>query len=666
MVWSDFFSSYAALLGFIPLALLWSLGGYLSVRSVFCVSARESLVSGIGLGSVLVIVLTNLASHWLSLQWSYLLATLFVIGIAGVGVRFANPRQAIFESWQQSLPPFFVFLFLFVLFLKINQGLAIFDENYNLPIISRMAAGDVPPHFPFDPNRPLAYHYGFHLMAALFVNFAQLAPWSAFDVVRALSHALMLVLAALWLYRQTQSLWASVLGAGLIYLAGSTQWLLVFLPLPWLERINQSITLTNTALESGSTLYEVLLSQWKIDGLGPISYPFAFVNALFKPQTLALTSNGSFVGLALCLFLLLEASENQFLRNLLLGLCLGCVALTAEYLFGMVALGSLMVVMVDSIRNRSLRFLSMAAQIWLPAILLALTSGGVLTVLFQRTLAGVFGQASLESCSALQFAWTWPPSLSTLYFGKLSFFHLPTLLFILILIGPLLAVFPLSTKRLRSHTAPPGFLEKSILFGAWLSFVTSLFIGIADSVGGITRLFDTALFSLLILSVPSLYSLWKRQHYPIQLLLVIWAVVLSMSGIVTFGVNLVAIARPVTTYYIQGLDLMFYQKYWNRLKPNAQVFDPNPARAMVVFGRPSGVTAADYGRWLPEWEEMVARPDPYQLAAAGYTHAYIARGYWSKLDKGITALWQQACVKLVEERTFRMDYRRLYDITACR
>lgn len=274
--------------------LLWVLGGTLIGRSLFSISARENFVIGLGLGSSLIIVLTNLASHWLNLRGAYSLATMIVFAAGVVFSIFHRPKREIFDGWRPSLPPLFAFLLLFALFLRINQGLAIFDENYNLPIVSRIAAEDVPPHFPFDPNQPLAYHYGLHLLAGVAVRFGGISPWLAFDAVRALTHALLIVLAALWFYRQTNQFWASVLGAGFVYLAGSTQWLLVFLPLPWLDRLNQAINLTNTAVESGSTLYDVLLSQWKIDGLGPISYPFAFVNAIFKPQTLALTSNGAF------------------------------------------------------------------------------------------------------------------------------------------------------------------------------------------------------------------------------------------------------------------------------------------------------------------------------------------------------------------------------------
>ncbi|MCX8061753.1 MAG: hypothetical protein N3D16_04150 [Anaerolineales bacterium] len=611
------------------------------------------------------IVFTNITSHWVNLQGACFLSTMLIF-VTGVLLFFSHkPTESLINDWWKAFPPFFLLLLLFLLFLRINQGLAIFDENYNLPIVSRIAAGDVPPHFPFDSTQPLAYHYGLHLLAGAAVSLGGVSPWLAFDAIRAFTHAILLVLASFWFYRQTQHLWASILAAGLVYLAGSTQWLLLLIPLPWLEQINQAITLTNTAVESGSTLAEVLLSQWKIDGLGPISYPFAFVNALFKPQTLALTSSGASVGMTLCLLLLLDQPEKKALQNILISLVLASIALTAEYLFGILALGSLVVLILETLNKKTFHLIPKAAQIWLPALLLAFTGGGVLTGFIQHQLSGLVKGTTGALSNGLQFTLLWPPVLSTLYFGRLSLFEWKTFLLSFILIGPLIVLFPLSYLQIKNPNKPANFLEQSIFYGATISFAIGLVVGIQDSEGGITRLLDSALLGVLILSVPTLFRFWIKGKRSLQSLIAIWAVLVCMSGMLTFGINLIAIARPQTTYYLRGLDLIFYQRYWNRLEPNAQVFDPDPARAIVVFGRSSGITASDYGKWLPKWKQMVASPDPYRLAFIGYTHAYVENKYWNQLDNNLKTLWQEPCVKLLDEQRLNVEYRRFYDITRC-
>jgi hypothetical protein len=39
-----------------------------------------------------------------------------------------------------------------LLFFAIGRGLGVFDDYQNLPTLSLMAAGDVPPHFALDPT----------------------------------------------------------------------------------------------------------------------------------------------------------------------------------------------------------------------------------------------------------------------------------------------------------------------------------------------------------------------------------------------------------------------------------------------------------------------------------------------------------------------------------
>jgi len=61
-----------------------------------------------------------------------------------------------------------------------NRGLAILDDYHNLPLVSMIAAGDVPPHFYLNPTNRLAYHYGLHLFSGSLVQQGGLFPWSAF------------------------------------------------------------------------------------------------------------------------------------------------------------------------------------------------------------------------------------------------------------------------------------------------------------------------------------------------------------------------------------------------------------------------------------------------------------------------------------------------------
>lgn len=665
MMSSQIIFSSGLFLLFLCLILLSSLGGYLICRLVFSASARESLPIGIGLASLLVIVLTNLASHWLSLQWAYLLASLFIIGTGGMLFIFSPSRREVFENWQQALPPLLVFLLLFVLFLRINQGLAIFDENYNLPIVSLIAAGDVPPHFPFDPSQPLAYHYGLHLLAGVAVRLAGLSPWLAFDAVRAFTHALLLVLAFFWFERQTGSFRAAVVGSAVVYFGGSTQWLLLFAPRTWIERLNAVVTLTNTALDSGGTLSDLLVNNWNIDGLGVVSFPFIFIGSLFKPQNLALTSNGAGVALTVVLLLLLAPKQWNLRHFIILSFVLGSMALIAEYLFALVALGSFLITLLSTRQQKSFLPILRLLAMWVLAWGLALFAGGVISVMFQHFLQGLGGQASLSGQGNLGFEWYWPPSLPTLYFGRLSFFQADTLLFSLILLAPLLFLIPLPLLELKNRWKSPRLIQDGLCLGATVCVLLSLLIGLKGSVGGITRLLDTALLIIFILSFPFLHYLWKNRSRWMQALITIGLILLTLGGVITFSLQLVAVTRPQYTFYIDSLDAYFYLSYWNRLPPQAQIFDPKPVRSIVVFGRSSGTIAAKYGEWLLEWEELSQKPTPKQLIQRGYTHAYLDKRYWNRLDQPTRVAWRTECVKLMETKEFEQDFRRLYDLQSC-
>jgi hypothetical protein len=145
-----------------------------------------------------------------------------------------------------------------------------------------------------------------------------------------------------------------------------------------------------------------------------------------------------------------------------------------------------------------------------------------------------------------------------------------------------------------------------------------------------------------------------------------------LGGLLLFAIQLIAIPRPVYTYFITDMDARFYQEYWNRLSPlSAWIFDASPSRAETVFGRQAHTSAGtDWAVLTPEYEALLADPDPYALNAAGYRYVYADKEYWKlyALQLG------QPCVKIlktVEGTEFihggsAPDFRRLADLSACK
>ena len=81
-------------------------------------------------------------------------------------------------------------------------------------------------------------------------------------------------------------------------------------------------------------------------------------------------------------------------------------------------------------------------------------------------------------------------------------------------------------------------------------------------------------------------------------------VVMVFGGIVDFGFELLAIQNPVASTFIKSLDVQAMHDYWNRLEPDALVFDADVFRAPTLFGRKTDASASWYNQ-KPEFASLV-------------------------------------------------------------
>jgi hypothetical protein len=125
----------------------------------------------------------------------------------------------------------------------------------------------------------------------------------------------------------------------------------------------------------------------------------------------------------------------------------------------------------------------------------------------------------------------------------------------------------------------------------------------------------------------------------------------------------------VYTEYLADMDARFYEEYWDRLAPDsAWVFDPDPSRALTLFGRQTSALV-NWGVNTPEFNALIEDPNPNALNAAGYRYLYADKDYWK-----LHALQlEQPCVKVLKTVTGAKlshgemvpDFRRLADISDC-
>ncbi len=144
-----------------------------------------------------------------------------------------------------------------------------------------------------------------------------------------------------------------------------------------------------------------------------------------------------------------------------------------------------------------------------------------------------------------------------------------------------------------------------------------------------------------------------------------------LGGLVLFATQLPAIQRPVFSTFVTQLDASMAERHWNRLEPDALVFDPLVYRAPTLLGRPTHSSLSWYTR-SDAWEQLRNNASPAALRKAGFTHMYVDRAFWDGLDTDQQRGLGDACVRTIDrmdgirsETDYTKDFRLLLDIRGC-
>ena len=346
------------------------------------------------------------------------LAPIFIF-VLGVGLAW---RDGLVNLLKVSIFPnqlaIFAFILLFAFF--INRGLALFDDFAMLPTASLIATGDIPPHFPLNPKVGLEYHYFGLMFSAQMMRVANLLVWNAVDLMRALYFALAVMLASLWARRLTYSLTAGFLTGLMVALGSGTRWLLLLLPTNLLDRISPSIHMLGTGIASGETLSAALISNWGVEGGGPLPIPFAFTNGVYLPGVFGMLGSNSLAPIILTCLLLLTCTRWRGWRGgLITAAILACLSLIREttVLFWLASWSAMTGIWM--VRNHSLRLPVSLRKWWIVLLtgsLVGLFQGGVLTNVLYRLLFAT-EQASQQT---IVFSFSPIPSLVSGHLGVLA------------------------------------------------------------------------------------------------------------------------------------------------------------------------------------------------------------------------------------------------------
>jgi hypothetical protein len=655
---------------------LWSLGGMWIARRAFNLRPNEQALVGLAIGLVMEDLLVNFLAFalpfglacWIGVALVFIIGLVFALPGGREGQR---SLRSLFSLRSFAIIPgqWLTFLVLVALFYAIGRGMAIFDDYAHLPTVSLMATGDVPPHFSLDPSVPYGYHYFLLLVAAQVVRLGDLFPWASLDFARALSLGLAVLLAAIWVQRLTRSRLAGVLGGAALAFSTGTRWLLLFLPPDFLNHISQAVQMIGSGSTSGADLASAMLRSWGMDGGGPFPFPFAFSNGLLNPGVVAFNGATGLMIYVPLLVLLLTFNRWRGWRGGLVSVFLvASSGLLSETGLALSLAAWVIITGVYAIKNKTLR-LPPAFLAWWGVVvagnLLSLLEGGAFTDLARNWLQNIVYGGSQVSYQTIGFQLVLTPAVVSSHLGVLSLLNGYQLIAALAELGPLILVLPLvclwGIKAFRSGR----WYEASFILSGVLS-LGMLFVQYSGSTGvrNTSRLY-TFVNLCLVYCVP---LGWNWVQHRAQMLKNLAGVLLGMtmlSGLVLFAVEMIAIPKPVESYFLNELDGRMFKYYWDKLEPGALIFDPSPSRAPTVFGRATDSSLTWFDE-KPAWKQLAAAPDPVKLKAAGFDYVYLDNVYWGNLDFASRDRLNSPCVKVIQAYENSMhETRQLLDIRAC-
>lgn len=650
----------------------WVMGGYLLVRFAFHLRRFERVITGLAVGFLLFISISNLLAHVLPLTYAFWGSSVLIL-FAAIICSWKSGLRPWFEKHDFYVIPLLVCLAaLSLLFTLLLRGGSIFDEYQHLPLISIMAAGDIPPHFYLNPDFYFAYHYGIQVFAASLVRLAGLFPWSAWDISRAIAIAFSLVLGWVWVRRVTCSRTAAWLGSILFTFGGGTRWLLLLLPSNLLKWVSNSVNLVGTGYDTAPTLIEALQKTWLIEGGGPVSFPFAFHNGIFVPVSFTLGSTGAMSFMTVLLLLIL-IPRRRFTPAGLVIWCLifSTLALSAEHFFAVIWAGIALVAMIAIIFQKKL-FKSFPKDILMQwsiilslSALLSLVQGGFISEAARNLMASISGVAS-QSFNARGFSFRWPPGFLSAHLGSLSILNPGQLVALLAELGIALLLVPVIFIRFKKQLRHKDWFIPALSISVLLSLFFPFFFQYEVD-RSITRMPATALWTCLVLGFPILWMAFPHQKIIFRLGMIISYAILILGGLVIFRAQLYSIPHVELSYYIDDLDASYAVDYWNKLPNGTQVLDRIPERSVTIFGRISRAHSGIYDP-LPDWEALIADPDPAKITSSGYDYVYMDRAWWDSLTSVLQKKFLQPCIDIVDERKQYEgeNYRLLVNVHSCR
>lgn len=689
MYWFRDGNSLALLPWLAALMLAW-LGGWLLATHSFKLGKHERVIAGLGLGVVLGAWLANLVGQWLPAQLTFWVAAGLVL-LAGALAAWRSPQRPLLYKEDLHIWPWLLGgLGLIWLFLLWSKGLALFDEQKNLSLISIIANGDIPPRYVDYAPIYFSYHYGFQVFAAGLMQLGGMLPWSAFDTGKAVVWGISLLLAVALGRRVTGHAWGGWATAAVLALVSGTRYLLLLLPPGILLRADTLIQLQGNSALIGLPFSQALLAGWPVDGGPPMPYPFAFLNGILQPFVMAHQGPNTMSVLILLLLWLLIPRQNGRVAVAVLAAVMAMWALVWESSYALLALGLVGFATIYYLlkRNLNLPYLASTLLALGLSVPLALLQGGTFTELARGMLSAASG-SSLPSAGGLAaasgllaqllpaapaaasdgflgFTLRWPLAVVSSHLGPLRIFSPVELLVALFELGPVLLFAPWLTRWAWRRAHAGDWLFAALSVAAWAGLLLPIIFEYrADR--DISRLTSQGLLLWALMLVFALldrgaaWRPWLRKLGAAALALA------CLSGLFVAGIQFTAASTTQLADGFDKLDAQMAAHIWGKVPPGVRAYGPFGSTT-IVSGHLTGMLL-DNPPVDSTWYFLERDPSLEKLLLWKYEYLYQDSRWLNTLPAEVLSnLGLEAdCVVTVAEvwDNSRVNFRRLLDLTAC-
>jgi hypothetical protein len=651
--------------------IAWFSGGYLILLNGFKFRHYEGSVLGFGIGLFLQVWVANWMGQVINPVFSFWLSAMVILIIGIVLTLISKNWKSTINQISFSLKYWIPFVVILVIFFMIGRGLAIFDDYQNLPVTSYIASGAIPPNFVLNPTISFDYHYLMLLNAAQWMRIADLFPWTALDLTRAIFFGLTIIYTAILSRRITFNWISGWIAALFVAFAGGLRWVLLFLPDRLLNIVSNNINMIGSGLGTADNLKTALISNWAVEGAGPIPFPFAFGNGYHTISVMEHDGTGLMgTVLALIIILLFQKWRNAQ-GKIVVSLLISTMALIDEIWFVFFIIAAFLLYFFMFLGKhklpRKIIYENLLLFIIIP-ILFSIVQGGVLTGVFRGILTKILGGTADISNQyySINFPLRWPPAFISAHLGELFLTKWTHLLVAFFEVGPVIFLFPLfliwGWKSYKNNHHIYSILSIASIISLLMVFVQ--YQGSAG-VSATKRLTLFATDLLIIFTIPIIWRSLKYKKVVFTSVVTLVIFVTMIGGIVNFGIESIATREPVLSYFIDPIDAVVQEKYWDTLKKDAMVFDWNPSRSATIFARPLESNINWY-KQTDEFTELLINPDPFSINSKGYQYVYWTKSSWEDLSPSDRELFQHLCV----EDEFKIendsgDFRWLLDISAC-